>query len=154
MRHSRPAVAVFIAIVAFLVAIVARRDWPSRAEEFDPAKVVAQAYETTSRSWEFGALTQALLEYENPNLTVFSLEPFPGGRIPEISHPADVEALQYAKSIIWTNHSDLLVDGEGKRQPHCIVYSTEYELPSHLWRRLIKTCLLIPVQVRPPIQPR
>ncbi|KAK7903044.1 hypothetical protein LTR67_001061 [Exophiala xenobiotica] len=113
MRHSRPAVAVLIAILAFLVAIVARRDWPSRAEEFDPAKVVAQAFKTTSRSWEFGALTRALLEYENPNLTVFSLEPFPGGRIPEISHPADVEALRYAKSVIWTNHSDLLIDGEG-----------------------------------------
>ena len=121
MGHSRPAV--LIGIVAFLVAIVALRDWPSWAEEFDPAKVVAQAFKTTSRSWEFGTLTQALLEYENPILTVFSLEPFPGGRIPEISHPAEVEALRYAKSVIWTNHSDLLIDGEGKRQPHGNVYS-------------------------------
>ncbi|OCT52123.1 glycosyl hydrolase family 88 [Cladophialophora carrionii] len=80
---------------------------------FDPHEVLNTGRSITSRSWEFGTLVEALLEFYNHELTVFGSNPFPGGLIPQIDNPSKVEALAYAKSVIWINGTDLLVDGEG-----------------------------------------
>ncbi|EXJ59084.1 hypothetical protein A1O7_06515 [Cladophialophora yegresii CBS 114405] len=80
---------------------------------FNPQEVLATGRAITSRSWEFGTLVEALLEFHNHELTVFGSDPFPGGLIPQISDPSEVEGLAYAKSVIWINGTDLLVDGEG-----------------------------------------
>jgi rhamnogalacturonyl hydrolase YesR len=81
---------------------------------FNPQDVLAKGRSITSRSWEFGTLIEALLEFHNPELTVFGFNPFPGGLIPQVNDPSKVGGLAYAKSVIWINGSDLLVDGEGK----------------------------------------
>jgi hypothetical protein len=104
-----------LAVLVWSLGVATKQDFD--ATIFDPDKILARAFEITSRSWEFGTLVEALLELRNPELTVFGDLPFPDGRIPRVAEPLEVEGLWYAKSVIWTNHSDLLVDGEGKEEP-------------------------------------
>ncbi|KAK5028302.1 hypothetical protein LTS07_006393 [Exophiala sideris] len=105
--------ATLAAILVAFAAILATTNWWRLNGDFDVEKVVERALECTSRSWEFGTLTQALLELRNPDLTVFGTHPFPNGHLSEVSDPDRVDGLRYAKAVIWTNHSDLLTDGEG-----------------------------------------
>ncbi|KAK5054676.1 hypothetical protein LTR84_001568 [Exophiala bonariae] len=81
--------------------------------EFNTEKVLKRAMTLTSRSWEYGTLVQAMLELYNPPLTVFGSEPFPHAELPLVHDPSMVHGLQYAKTVIQTNNSDLLMDGEG-----------------------------------------
>jgi hypothetical protein len=74
-------------------------------------KVLDQARETASHSWEYGTVFEALLEYQNPQITVFH-NPFPGGQIPELGID-EVAALQYVKPFIQTD-SGRLCEGNGK----------------------------------------
>ncbi|EXJ71715.1 uncharacterized protein A1O5_05523 [Cladophialophora psammophila CBS 110553] len=103
--------AVSLAVAACAAAIWILLSTPDAG--FDPQKVLARGRAITSRSWEFGTFTEALLEFYDRDLTVFGSDPFPRGRIPRVADPSKVEGLAYARSVIWTNGTDLLVDGEG-----------------------------------------
>lgn len=43
---------------------------------------VQRQVQAIERSWEVGIASQALLEYKDPHLSVFTREPFPGGKLP------------------------------------------------------------------------
>lgn len=106
-------------ILSSIVLIAAlswwRYPWHKNPEHgFDPDKVLERGIALTSRSWEYGTLVQAMLEFRDASLTVFGLEPFPHSALPIVHDPSTVLGLQYAKSVIWTNDSDSLTDGEGK----------------------------------------
>ncbi|KAI8949817.1 hypothetical protein F4801DRAFT_580075 [Xylaria longipes] len=75
------------------------------------SKVISQGRILAAHSWEFGAFSEALLEWYNPDLSVFGACPFPNGKIP-IVQVDQVESLSYAQPHIWTN-STTLVDGDG-----------------------------------------
>ncbi|KAH0844595.1 glycosyl hydrolase family 88 [Fonsecaea pedrosoi] len=103
-------------VASLAVAVMAVIIWTPLSPPdagFEPQPVLAKAYALTSRSWEFGTLTEALLEFYDGYLTVFGSHPFPQGQIPRIPDPSKVEGLAFARGVIWTNGSDLLVDGEG-----------------------------------------
>ncbi|GAW16575.1 hypothetical protein ANO14919_060070 [Xylariales sp. No.14919] len=75
------------------------------------SKVISQGHLLATHSWEFGAFSEALLEWYDPDLSVFGASPFPDGKVPVVQ--ADqVESLSYAQPHIWTN-STTLVDGDG-----------------------------------------
>ncbi|KAF7307759.1 hypothetical protein MKEN_01136000 [Mycena kentingensis (nom. inval.)] len=67
---------------------------------FNPGFNISAVYEVAkalpSHSWEFGAATQALLEYESPLLSVYGPNPFPVRK----HDPATVPALAYAQEKI------------------------------------------------------
>ncbi|PSN63409.1 Six-hairpin glycosidase [Corynespora cassiicola Philippines] len=73
-------------------------------------KVLAKAIEVATHSWEYGTVAEALLEWENPTLSIFN-DPFPGGAIPTLD-VGDVSALSYVKPFIRTDNTTL-VDGDG-----------------------------------------
>ncbi|KAI1130114.1 hypothetical protein F5Y10DRAFT_236682 [Nemania abortiva] len=75
------------------------------------SKVISQGNLLATHSWEFGAFSEALLEWYDPDLSVFSASPFPHGKIPVVQVD-QIEALSYAQPHIWTN-STTLVDGDG-----------------------------------------
>jgi hypothetical protein len=81
---------------------------------FDAQNILLHGLELTSHSWEYGALVQAMLELENASIAVFGTDPFPSGRLPVHDVFSDVPSLQYARTVIWTNDSDLLTGGDGK----------------------------------------
>jgi hypothetical protein len=77
-------------------------------------KVLARARDTASHSWEYSTVFEALLEYRNPELTIFGPDPFPNGRVPELSF-YHVEALRYVLPFIRTDEvTTTLCDGNGK----------------------------------------
>lgn len=75
--------------------------------------VISQGRLLASHSWEYGALSEALLEWYNPGFSVFGKDAFPDGKIP-VLQVGDVQSLSYAKPNIRTN-STTLIDGDGKR---------------------------------------
>ena len=77
------------------------------------AKVLDRAKEITSHSWECGALSEALLELFNPELSVFADDPFPSGRLPMFEDGARVPGLSYARQHI-VRHGPTLADAEGQ----------------------------------------
>ena len=107
-------VSAFVAVGAVLIWVFLPGHQPGFQCGFDPEKVLVQAFAITSRSWEYGTLVQALLEFKDPHLTVFGQEPFPRGRIPGLADPSKIIGLQYARTVIWTNDTEQLIDGEGK----------------------------------------
>jgi hypothetical protein len=77
-------------------------------------KVLTRARDTASHSWEYSTVFEALLEYRNPELTIFGPDPFPNGRVPELSL-YHVEALRYVLPFIRTDEvTTTLCDGNGK----------------------------------------
>ncbi|KAJ4293232.1 hypothetical protein N0V90_008514 [Kalmusia sp. IMI 367209] len=70
-------------------------------------KVAAKAKELALHSWEYGTTAEALLELENPALSVFSKHPFPEDKVPS-ARIEDVESLQYAKNHIIAGSSRTL----------------------------------------------
>lgn len=60
-------------------------------------------------SWEWGTTAQALLELDNPELSVFGDDPFPGGRLPRVN--PGVRALAYVKPHIRRDGPTLTEDG-------------------------------------------
>jgi hypothetical protein len=70
-------------------------------------KVVQEAKSLASHSWEYGAVSQALLELQNPELSVFAIN-----STNSTSLLTNVEGLEYAKKFIRTT-DDTLVDGTG-----------------------------------------
>lgn len=77
------------------------------------SNMIMQARLLASHSWEYGALSEALLEWYNPNFSVFGKTAFPDGEIP-VLQVGDIQSLSYAKPNIRTN-STTLIDGDGKR---------------------------------------
>jgi hypothetical protein len=74
-------------------------------------KVLVQARQNASHSWEYGTVFEALLEYRDSQVSVFHC-PFPGGEIPQLKIE-DVEALRYVMPFIQTD-STRLCEGNGK----------------------------------------
>lgn len=75
--------------------------------------IISQGRLLASHSWEYGALSEALLEWYNPESSVFGRDAFPDGKIP-LLQVGEVQSLSYAKPNIRTN-STTLIDGDGKR---------------------------------------
>ncbi|KAK8055647.1 hypothetical protein PG993_000874 [Apiospora rasikravindrae] len=73
--------------------------------------VIAQGHRLATHSWEYGTFAEALLEWHDPQYSVFGPDPFPHGKVP-VLQVDDVQSLAYAKPHIWTNQSTL-VDGDG-----------------------------------------
>lgn len=65
---------------------------------FQAAQVMV---DKAGQSWEWGTAAEALLELYNPELTVYSSNAFPGGRVPKAD--PNTFALQYARQFINTN---------------------------------------------------
>jgi hypothetical protein len=136
-RYAAPTVVAFSAAVLWIL-------FSSPGSGLDPRKVLKRAGSLASRSWEFGTLVEALLEFHNPELTVFASDAFPSGLIPQLNEADEVEALAYAKNVIWVNDTDLLIDGEGKLEfcsTQCRVTTSQSRDPD-----------LRPVQALPQIQ--
>lgn len=74
--------------------------------------VISQGRLLASHSWEYGALSEALLEWYNPDTSVFGKDAFPDGKIPVLQVDDD-QSLSYAKPNIRTN-STTLIDGDGR----------------------------------------
>ncbi|KAF2200188.1 Six-hairpin glycosidase [Delitschia confertaspora ATCC 74209] len=72
--------------------------------------VLAKAIEVATHSWEYGTVAEALLEWKNPNLSIWN-NPFPDGEIPKLDVD-QVDALSYIKPHIRTDNVTL-VDGDG-----------------------------------------
>lgn len=73
--------------------------------------IIDQATRLATHSWEYGTLSQALLEWHTPELSVYGSDPFPDGKIPSVSVD-DTPSLSYAIDHISTD-GDTLVDGDG-----------------------------------------
>ncbi|KAL6693521.1 hypothetical protein J3F84DRAFT_401419 [Trichoderma pleuroticola] len=68
---------------------------------YDVFAVAQVMIDLSSHSWEWGTAAEALLELYDPELSVFSSNPFPSGKIPN-ADPRTF-ALAYAKQFIHTN---------------------------------------------------
>jgi hypothetical protein len=68
---------------------------------YDPYAAAQEMINKALHSWEWGTAAEALLELYDPGLSVFSSNPFPGGKIPN-ADPGTF-ALRYAKQYINTN---------------------------------------------------
>ncbi|MCJ1287631.1 hypothetical protein MMC26_006983 [Xylographa opegraphella] len=78
---------------------------------FDVHKVLDKGLELAAHSWEWGTAAEALLEFHNPELSVFSKDPFPGDELLKV----DVEkipSLVYARKFISTE-GEGLCEGDG-----------------------------------------
>lgn len=77
------------------------------------SNVIMQGRLLASHSWEYGTLSEALLEWYNPGISVFSKNAFLDGQIPVLDVSA-TQSLSYAMLNIRTN-STTLVDGDGNQ---------------------------------------
>lgn len=75
-------------------------------------KVIAQAERLATHSWEYGSLSLALIDWFNPDISVFSPGAFPKEEFPLLDINT-TQALAYAKPLIRLN-SSTLIDGDGK----------------------------------------
>jgi hypothetical protein len=73
--------------------------------------VLTKAIEVATHSWEYGTVAEALLEWENADLSIWN-NPFPRGEIPTLNI-GQVRALSYIKPHIRTDNITL-VDGDGE----------------------------------------
>jgi hypothetical protein len=80
---------------------------------FPVDKIASKARELAQHSWEYGAISHALLEIYDPNLCPF-FGPIPDktNDLVEVKIP-QARGLLYAKEYIRTDQSTL-IDGEGK----------------------------------------
>lgn len=77
---------------------------------FDIAKVTELAINASTHSWEHGTTAQALLEFYNPNVSIFGSQPFP---VPT-RRRNDTKALEYAAAkIVIGEGSNVLANGDG-----------------------------------------
>ncbi|KAJ4345333.1 uncharacterized protein N0V89_011463 [Didymosphaeria variabile] len=72
--------------------------------------VLQQAIRVATHSWEYGTVAEALLEWNDPQLSIWN-NPFPHGKVPTLN-VANVSALTYIKPHIRTDNITL-VDGDG-----------------------------------------
>lgn len=90
------------------------------------SNIIMQGRLLASHSWEYGAFSEALLEWYNPEFSVFSKDAFPDGKIP-VLQVGDIESLSYAKPNIRIN-STTLIDGDGKALVHVCVRHQRWKL--------------------------
>lgn len=89
--------------------------------------VITQARLLATHSWEYGTLSEALLEWYNPEASVYSSNAFPQGKIPTLQVNR-VESLSYAQEHIRIN-STTLVDGDGEFEGFCLIsFSSTYTI--------------------------
>lgn len=74
---------------------------------FSPTAVQAIATSKAKSNWEWGTNAQALLELYDPDVSVYSDNAFPGGKIPN----KKTTATTYAKGKIVTSGNTLTVKG-------------------------------------------
>ncbi|KAF2467425.1 Six-hairpin glycosidase [Lindgomyces ingoldianus] len=72
--------------------------------------VLAKAIEVATHSWEYGTVSEAILEWRNASLSIWD-HPFPNNNIPTLNLDK-VPALTYVKPFIRTDNVTL-VDGDG-----------------------------------------
>jgi hypothetical protein len=75
--------------------------------------IIAQGHRLATHSWEYGAFTEALLEWYDPAYSVFGNSTFPDFKVPVLS-VNDTTALSYVKPHIVTN-ATTLVGADGRR---------------------------------------
>lgn len=78
---------------------------------FNVTNVISQALHLAAHSWEYGTAAEALLELENPELSIFGANPFPEGKLPAVK-AKDVHSLQWVKPFILTGR-ERLCEGDG-----------------------------------------
>ncbi|KAK8159268.1 hypothetical protein IWX90DRAFT_406312 [Phyllosticta citrichinensis] len=74
-------------------------------------QLIGQAQLLATHSWEWGTLSQALLEWYDPQYSVFADNPFPNASVPR-TDPNDVAGLRYATRHIYLDDV-VLADGDG-----------------------------------------
>lgn len=74
------------------------------------AKVAARAKELAAHSWEFGTAAEALLELENPELSVFRKHAFPRGKISSVDKRC--QSLTYVAQYIQMDGSKTLCEDD------------------------------------------
>lgn len=78
------------------------------------SNVITQGRLLASHSWEYRTLSEALLEWYNPEISVFSKDAFLNGQIPvPVLDVRTTQSLSYAITNIRTNYMTL-VDGDGR----------------------------------------
>ena len=73
---------------------------------------MGKACEQALHSWEYGTAAEALLQLHNPELSVFSHEPFPGDNLPS-PEVSKTPGLVYAEKFIRIG-CNTLIDANGK----------------------------------------
>lgn len=71
--------------------------------------VLQKAAAVASKSWEYGTVAEAFLEWDSPKVSVWN-EPFPNGEVPTLNVD-QTSALSYVKSHIQTDGDQLYKDG-------------------------------------------
>jgi len=77
------------------------------------AKVLTKAIEVATHSWEYGTVAEALLEWEDPTLSIWNKPFVPGGDTIPTLDVSKVRSLSYVKPHIRTDNVTL-VDGDGE----------------------------------------
>ncbi|CAO1632342.1 unnamed protein product [Sympodiomycopsis kandeliae] len=79
---------------------------------YDADNVLSKGEDLAQHSWEYGIITQALIDYYSPSLSVFTKSVFSKGKMakPVVSKTA---ALSYAQPKIDLSRNDTLIDGAG-----------------------------------------
>lgn len=143
MRAGRPRLVLLLVVPVLLAWYLSAYFGGGRNEtgdevepvNIDISRVLKQNLALASHSWEHGVLTHALLELQNPELTVFAglgygfdlrnpnpgavLEPFPGGNLPMCGRSGrydewtNVKGLRYAAGKIETARP--VKNGNGER---------------------------------------
>jgi hypothetical protein len=98
-------------LLAFFASTTFAEEVNSGFDVFTAAQVMI---DKASHSWEWGTNAEALLQLYDPQLSVFSSNPFPNGKIP-LADPG-IFALVYAKPFINRN-SQVLVDDSAVGDP-------------------------------------
>jgi hypothetical protein len=77
-------------------------------------KVLGVATSVAKHSWEYGTVSQALLDWHNPDLSIWN-NPFPDGNAVPKLNSDEIEALKYIKPFIEINgNRDTLVEAAGR----------------------------------------
>lgn len=99
-----------LVVTAALAAAVPQFNAVPFSPGFDVNKVLDQARALSSKSWELGTASEALLELYNPSASVFGDEPFPVPTLSEDGAPS----LAYAASKIQIGAPpNVLANGDG-----------------------------------------
>ena len=108
--HTNCSPLVTVAALALRVAAAPQFNAIPFSPGFDVTKVLDRAQALSSRSWEFGTASEALLELYTPSASVFGDEPFP---VPTLSK-GGTPALAYAAGKIQVGAPpNVLANGDG-----------------------------------------
>ncbi|PNP59720.1 hypothetical protein THARTR1_00599 [Trichoderma harzianum] len=111
MKSARRTLASSLLALVGSSVIAAAAEVDAGYDAFQAAQVMVNI---ASHSWEWGTAAEALLELYNPELSVFSANPFPNGAVPKAS--GSTFALTYARQFINRN-SQVLVGNSAVGDP-------------------------------------